>query len=84
MSITAVAPVEQTVHLTNAWLQELKEELGLRDHQRAYHALRAVLHALRDRLNQFIADNRAQIARLLGSYGVPLVERQQSASRGDQ
>jgi quinoprotein dehydrogenase-associated probable ABC transporter substrate-binding protein len=41
-------------------------------------------HALRDRLNQFISDNRAQIAELLDSYGVPLVEEQRSASGGDQ
>lgn len=50
MSVSAITPIERTVHATNAWLEELREELGLGDSQEAYHALRAVLHALRDRL----------------------------------
>ena len=50
MSVDAIAPIEHTVHTTNAWIRELMEELGWRDRQRTYHALRAVLHALRDRL----------------------------------
>jgi hypothetical protein len=41
--------MESTVHPTNTWLQELCEELGGRDRQRARHALRTILHALRDR-----------------------------------
>lgn len=50
MSVDTIGAIESTVHLTNLWLQELMEELGWRDRQRAYHALRVVLHALRDRL----------------------------------
>lgn len=50
MSVTAIAPIERTVHTTNAWLEELREELSLKDRLQAYHVLRAVLHALRDRL----------------------------------
>jgi uncharacterized protein (DUF2267 family) len=50
MSPTTIAPIERTVRTTNSWLDELKEELGLEDRDQAYHVLRAVLHALRDRL----------------------------------
>ena len=50
MSTTGLKSFDSTVQLTNAWLNELAEEMGWRDHSRAYHALRAVLQALRDRL----------------------------------
>jgi uncharacterized protein (DUF2267 family) len=35
---------------TNHWLSDLSAELGWEDRQKSYHALRTVLHALRDRL----------------------------------
>jgi uncharacterized protein (DUF2267 family) len=41
---------DRTIHTTNAWLRELMQELGWQDWHCAYRALRAVLHALRDRL----------------------------------
>jgi uncharacterized protein (DUF2267 family) len=47
---TTVRGIEATVHKTNEWLAELSNELGWKDRHRAYSALRAVLHALRDRL----------------------------------
>jgi uncharacterized protein (DUF2267 family) len=50
MSSTTITPIERAVHVTNIWLKELMEELHRDDRQRAYHALGAVLHALRDRL----------------------------------
>jgi uncharacterized protein (DUF2267 family) len=50
MSVDTIGPIEAAVHTTNVWLKELADELGWPDRQRAYHALRAVLHALRDRL----------------------------------
>lgn len=50
MSITGVQSFDSTIHLTNTWLSELMESLGWQDRQRAYAALRATLHALRDRL----------------------------------
>lgn len=50
MSLTGLSQFDETVHLTNLWLKELMEDLGWEDRQRAYHALRATLHALRDRL----------------------------------
>ena len=51
MSQTGLAPFESTLQTTNIWLNDIRERLGwTEDHHRAYHALRAVLHALRDRL----------------------------------
>lgn len=51
MSATGVAAFDSTLQTTHVWLNEICEELGWEhDPRRAYHALRAVLHALRDRL----------------------------------
>ena len=49
MSATGLDTFDKTLQTTNIWLGEIMEELGP-DRQRAYHALRAVLGALRDRL----------------------------------
>jgi uncharacterized protein (DUF2267 family) len=66
MSVTAIAPIESTIHTTNIWLKELTEELGTQDRQRAFLALRAVLHALRDRLTVVeAADLGAQLPMLI-------------------
>jgi uncharacterized protein (DUF2267 family) len=51
MSQTKVHAFESTIQTTNTWLHELQERLGLPDRQAAYHVLRVVLQALRDRLN---------------------------------
>jgi len=50
MSQTGVAAFDSTIQTTNVWLHDIMERLGWQDRHRAYHALRAVLHALRDRL----------------------------------
>jgi uncharacterized protein (DUF2267 family) len=50
MSVTGVAAFDSTIQITNIWLHEILERMGWQEHRRAYHALRAVLHALRDRL----------------------------------
>lgn len=50
MSDTQVSALDHTIQLTNAWLKRLSEEHRLGDRPHAYAALRAVLHALRDRL----------------------------------
>jgi uncharacterized protein (DUF2267 family) len=51
MSQTSLTAFESTLQTTNIWLNDVLEQLGWgEDGHRAYHALRAVLHALRDRL----------------------------------
>jgi uncharacterized protein (DUF2267 family) len=50
---------ERTTHVTNRWLVELGEELGEPDRQSAYRQMRAVLHAVRDRLT---VEESAQLA----------------------
>ena len=50
MSQTGLAQFDSTLQTTNTWLKELMDKMGWEDRHRAYHALRAVLHALRDRL----------------------------------
>src|ERR1035437_7800960 len=45
-----VSVIDRTVAKTNEWLDRLSRELGTEDRQRAYGLLRAVLHALRDRI----------------------------------
>lgn len=49
MSATGLEVFDSTVQKTNIWLKDLMEEMGW-DRHKAYQALRAVLHALRNRL----------------------------------
>ena len=86
MSVTAIAPIEHSIHITNTWLKELMEELGWEDRQQAYHAFGVVLHALRDRLTVAeAADLGAQLPTFIrGLYyegwnpaGKPVKERTQ-------
>lgn len=46
---------DRAVHTANRFLQEILDELGWDDRQAAYHALRAVLFSLRDRLTTELA-----------------------------
>ena len=50
MSATGLDVFDTTLQKTNRWLKEIMEELGWKDRRNAYQALRATLHALRDRL----------------------------------
>jgi uncharacterized protein (DUF2267 family) len=47
---TGIAGFDTTINKTKVWIHDVKDELSLDDDQQAYVALRAVLHALRDRL----------------------------------
>src|SRR5439155_1429880 len=50
MSATGIPAFDSTIQTTNEWLNDLTDRMGWQERYRAYHALRAVLHALRDRL----------------------------------
>jgi hypothetical protein len=50
MSESGVAALDHTIQETNIWLKAIAEELPFDNRHHAYNALRAVLHALRDRL----------------------------------
>lgn len=50
MSQATLTPFDSTLQTTHVWLHDILERLGWEDPHRAYHALRAVLHVLRDRL----------------------------------
>jgi uncharacterized protein (DUF2267 family) len=54
MSATGLDVFDKTLQTTNTWLNEIAEEIGP-DRQAAWHALGAVLHALRDRLTLGLA-----------------------------
>jgi uncharacterized protein (DUF2267 family) len=55
MSESHVAILDHTVQETNRWLKAVAEQLRFHDRHHAYNALRAVLHALRDRLPPEVA-----------------------------
>ncbi|MFO8010759.1 MAG: DUF2267 domain-containing protein [Dehalococcoidia bacterium] len=50
MSTTGLSVFDNTLHKTNIYLNDIMRELGSENRHEAYIALRAVLHALRDRL----------------------------------
>jgi uncharacterized protein (DUF2267 family) len=55
VNVSGVAALEHTVQETNIWLKTLAEQLHFEERHHAYNALRAVLHALRDRLTPEMA-----------------------------
>jgi uncharacterized protein (DUF2267 family) len=66
MSPSGVAALEHTIQETNIWLKALAEQFHFQERHHAYSALRAVLHALRDRLTPETAVNfGAQLPMLL-------------------
>ena len=71
MTTATVSAFESTLHKTNVWMKDLLEELNWQhsDHQRAYHAMRAVLHALRDRLTvEEASDLASQLPMLVRGF----------------
>jgi uncharacterized protein (DUF2267 family) len=56
---TGLAVFDTTVQDANLWLEEVESQLGHCERQEAYVALRATLHALRDRLPAQAAVNFA-------------------------
>lgn len=85
MSTTGLEAFDATLQKTNIWLSDLMRELGWEgERQRAYLALRSVLHALRDRLTvEEALDLGAQLPMLVRGFyyegwkttGKPLKER---------
>ena|SRR2546425_7417647 len=84
MSATGLDVFDTTLQKTNTWLNELMQELGWRDRRTAYVALKATLHALRDRLTvEEVAELGAQLPMLVRGFyyegwdptGKPLRER---------
>ena len=69
MSATGLEVFDTTLQKTNRWLKELMEELEWEDRHRAYGALRATLHALRDRLTiEEVAQLGAQFPMLIRGF----------------
>jgi len=65
MSSSGLEVFDKTIQTTNQWLNEIGKDIGP-DKQRCYHALRAVLFALRDRLTvDEAADLSAQLPMLI-------------------
>ena len=66
MSATGLDVFDTTLHKTNIWLNDLMQVLGWPDRHKAYLALRATLHALRDRLTvEEVAQLGAQLPMLM-------------------
>jgi uncharacterized protein (DUF2267 family) len=60
---------DRTVHKTNIWLKDLIEMLDCGDRHEAYLALRATLHAPRDRLTiEEAAQFAAQLPMLIRGF----------------
>ena len=91
MSATGLSTFDETVQLSNLWLNELMRAVDWSDKYRAYRLLRATLHALRDRLTAHEAAHfGAQLPMLIrGLYydgwhmkDVPAPERTKGAFLG--
>ena len=69
MSSIAEGVFDKTLKKTNAWIDDVEASMYLEDRHKAYMALRAVLHALRDRLTpDEVADLAAQLPMLIRGF----------------
>jgi uncharacterized protein (DUF2267 family) len=69
MSVTGLEVFDRTIHKTNVWLKDLMDILNCPDRHDAYLALRATLHALRDRLTiEETAQLAAQLPMLIRGF----------------
>lgn len=70
MSNTGLEVFDSTLQKTHIWLDDIMREMGWDDEkQRAYLALRSVLHALRDRLTMAeVLDLGAQLPMLVRGF----------------
>jgi uncharacterized protein (DUF2267 family) len=69
MSATGLKVFDTTLQKTNSWLHEIMREMGCRERREAYQALRATLHALRDRLTiEEVAQLAAQLPMLVRGF----------------
>ena len=69
MSATGLDVFDTTLHKTNIWLNDLMQVLDWPDRHKAYLALRATLHALRDRLTlDEVAQLGAQFPMLIRGF----------------
>jgi uncharacterized protein (DUF2267 family) len=67
--MTGLEVFDTTVHKTNSWLKEVMQEIHRDDRRKAYLALRATLHALRDRLTvEEVAQLGAQLPMLIRGF----------------
>ena len=85
---TGLDTFDKTVRKSNLWLKDVMERLDTRDRHHAYSTLRAVLHALRDRIGaESSAHLGAQLPMLLRGLfyegwdptGKPTKERHEAA-----
>jgi len=69
MSATGLEVFDRTLEKTNSWLHDLMQSLNWTDRHKAYVALRATLHALRDRLSiEVVAQLGAQLPMLIRGF----------------
>ena len=66
---TGLDVFDRTLHKTNVWLKDLMQILGTDDRHAAYTALRATLHAVRDRITvDEVAQLGAQLPMLIRGF----------------